>query len=158
MHAGRRRSGRSGSARPCKALRALQDADVVFYDELVSPEILDRVRRDADARVRSARRVGKPGIGQDAINQLLIEAAQAGQRVVRLKGGDFFIFGRGGEEIEALRKAGVAYTIVPGITAGYRRPPQLIRGAADLPSRSAAHHAAHRAQGRRTRKSSTGRH
>jgi uroporphyrin-III C-methyltransferase / precorrin-2 dehydrogenase / sirohydrochlorin ferrochelatase len=100
-----------------KALRALQDADVVFYDELVSPEILDRIRRDA-ARVPVGRRVGKPGIGQDAINKLLIEAAKAGQRVVRLKGGDPFIFGRGGEEIEVLREAGVAYSVVPGITAG----------------------------------------
>jgi uroporphyrin-III C-methyltransferase / precorrin-2 dehydrogenase / sirohydrochlorin ferrochelatase len=100
-----------------KALRALQDADVVFYDELVSPEILDRIRRDA-ARVPVGRRVGKPGIGQDAINKLLIDAAKAGQRVVRLKGGDPFVFGRGGEEIEALRAAGVAYSVVPGITAG----------------------------------------
>jgi uroporphyrin-III C-methyltransferase/precorrin-2 dehydrogenase/sirohydrochlorin ferrochelatase len=100
-----------------KALRALQDADVVFYDELVSPEILDRVRRDA-SRIPVGRRVGKPGIGQDAINKLLIEAAKSGQRAVRLKGGDPFIFSRGGEEIEALREAGVAYSVVPGITAG----------------------------------------
>ena len=100
-----------------KALRALQDADVVFYDELVSPEILDRVRRDA-SRVPVGRRVGKPGIGQDAINKLLIESAKSGQRAVRLKGGDCFVFGRGGEEVEALRAAGVAYSIVPGITAG----------------------------------------
>ena len=100
-----------------KALRALQDADIVFYDELVSPEILDRVRRDA-SRVPVGRRVGKPGIGQDAINQLMIEAAKSGQRAVRLKGGDAFVFGRGGEEIEALREAGVAYSVVPGITAG----------------------------------------
>lgn len=100
-----------------KALRALQDADVVFYDELVSPEILDRIRRDA-SRVAVGRRVGKPGIGQEAINRLLIEAAQAGKRAVRLKGGDPFIFGRGGEEIEALRTVGVAYAVVPGITAG----------------------------------------
>jgi uroporphyrin-III C-methyltransferase/precorrin-2 dehydrogenase/sirohydrochlorin ferrochelatase len=100
-----------------KALRALQDADVVFYDELVSPEILDRARRDA-SRVPVGRRVGKPGIGQDAINKLLIESAKSGQRAVRLKGGDPFVFGRGGEEIEALREAGVAYAVVPGITAG----------------------------------------
>jgi len=100
-----------------KALRALQDADIVFYDELVSPEILDRARRDA-SRVPVGRRVGKPGIGQDAINRLLIEAARSGQRAVRLKGGDAFIFGRGGEEVEALREAGVAYSVVPGITAG----------------------------------------
>jgi uroporphyrin-III C-methyltransferase / precorrin-2 dehydrogenase / sirohydrochlorin ferrochelatase len=100
-----------------KALRALQDADVVFYDELVSPEILDRARRDA-SRVPVGRRVGKPGVGQDAVNRLLIEAAKSGQRAVRLKGGDPFVFGRGGEEIEALREAGVAYSVVPGITAG----------------------------------------
>ncbi|HEX9362056.1 MAG TPA: siroheme synthase CysG [Bradyrhizobium sp.] len=100
-----------------KALRALQDADVIFYDELVSPEILDRARRDA-SRVPVGRRVGKPGIGQDAINRLMIEAARSGQRVVRLKGGDPFVFGRGGEEVEALREAGVAYSVVPGITAG----------------------------------------
>jgi uroporphyrin-III C-methyltransferase / precorrin-2 dehydrogenase / sirohydrochlorin ferrochelatase len=100
-----------------KALRALQDADVVFYDELVSPEVLDRARRDA-TRIPVGRRVGKPGIGQAAINRLMIEAATTGQRVVRLKGGDPFVFGRGGEEVEALRKAGVAYSVVPGITAG----------------------------------------
>ena len=100
-----------------KALRALQDADIVFYDELVSPEILDRARRDA-SRVPVGRRVGKPGIGQDAINKLMIAAARSGQRAVRLKGGDPFVFGRGGEEVEALREAGVAYSVVPGITAG----------------------------------------
>lgn len=99
-----------------KALRALQDADVVFYDELVTPEILDRVRRDA-SRVPVGRRVGKPGIGQVAIHTLLIDAAKAGQRAVRLKGGDSFIFGRGGEEIEALRAAGVNCSVIPGITA-----------------------------------------
>ena len=107
-----------------KALRALQDADIVFHDELVSPEILDRIRRDT-ARVAVGRRVGKPGIGQDAINKRMIEAAQAGQRVVRLKGGDPFVFGRGGEEVEALRAAGVTYSVIPGITAG-------LGGAADF--------------------------
>ena len=100
-----------------KALRALQDADVVFYDELVSPEVLDRARRDA-LRIPVGRRVGKPGIGQAAINKLMVEAAKSGKRAVRLKGGDPFVFGRGGEEIEALRNAGVAYSVVPGITAG----------------------------------------
>jgi uroporphyrin-III C-methyltransferase / precorrin-2 dehydrogenase / sirohydrochlorin ferrochelatase len=99
-----------------KALRALQDADVVFYDELVSPEILDRIRRDA-SRIAVGRRVGKPGIGQEAINQLMIAAARSGQRAVRLKGGDAFVFGRGGEEIDALREARVSYSVVPGITA-----------------------------------------
>lgn len=100
-----------------KGLRALQDADIIFYDDLVSPEVLDRARRDA-ARVSVGRRIGKPGIGQEAINRLLIEAAQSGKRAVRLKGGDPFVFGRGGEEIAALREAGIAYDVVPGITAG----------------------------------------
>ncbi len=100
-----------------KALRALQDADVIFYDDLVSSEVLDRARRDA-ALVSVGRRVGKPGIGQEAVNRLLIEAAQKGQRAVRLKGGDPFIFGRGGEEVAALRDAGVPYAVIPGITAG----------------------------------------
>ncbi|MCP4619377.1 MAG: uroporphyrinogen-III C-methyltransferase [Bradyrhizobium sp.] len=100
-----------------KALRALQDADIVFYDELVTAEVLDRARRDA-ARVPVGRRVGKPGIGQDATNKLMIEAARSGQRAVRLKGGDPFIFGRGGEEVDVLRNAGVSYSIIPGITAG----------------------------------------
>jgi uroporphyrin-III C-methyltransferase / precorrin-2 dehydrogenase / sirohydrochlorin ferrochelatase len=99
-----------------KGLRALQDADLILYDELVSPEILDRARRDA-ARVPVGRRAGNPGIGQDAINTLMVEAASAGQRVVRLKGGDPLVFGRGGEEIEALRAAGVACSVIPGITA-----------------------------------------
>ena len=88
----------------------------MFHDELVSPEILDRIRRDA-SRIPVGRRVGKPGIGQEAINQLMIAAAKSGQRVVRLKGGDAFVFGRGGEEIEALREAGVSCSVVPGITA-----------------------------------------
>ena len=99
-----------------KALRALQDADLVCYDELVSAEILDRIRRDA-SRVAVGRRAGKPGIGQEAINRLMIAAAKSGQRAVRLKGGDGFVFGRGGEEVEALRRAGVSYSVVPGITA-----------------------------------------
>jgi uroporphyrin-III C-methyltransferase / precorrin-2 dehydrogenase / sirohydrochlorin ferrochelatase len=100
-----------------KGLRALQDADIVFYDELVTPEILDRIRRDA-ARIPVGRRVGKPGIGQAAVNKLLIEAARDGKRAVRLKGGDSYVFGRGGEEVDALRAAKVSYSIVPGITAG----------------------------------------
>ena len=99
-----------------RALHALQNADLIFYDELVTPEILDRARRDAE-RVFVGKRSGQPGIGQDAINQRLADAARRGQNVVRLKGGDPFIFGRGGEELEALRQAGIATDVIPGITA-----------------------------------------
>jgi uroporphyrin-III C-methyltransferase / precorrin-2 dehydrogenase / sirohydrochlorin ferrochelatase len=99
-----------------RALHALADADVVFYDELVTPAVLDRARRDAE-QVFVGKRRGEAGIGQDEINRRLVAAARAGRRVVRLKGGDPFIFGRGGEELEYLRAAGVPVVVVPGVTA-----------------------------------------
>jgi uroporphyrin-III C-methyltransferase/precorrin-2 dehydrogenase/sirohydrochlorin ferrochelatase len=99
-----------------RAHHVLSDADVVFYDELVTPGILDRARRDAE-RVFVGKRRGEPGIGQDEINHRMAAAARAGRRVVRLKGGDPFIFGRGGEELEFLRQANVPVVIVPGISA-----------------------------------------
>lgn len=99
-----------------RALRALQDADIVFYDELVSSEVLNRARRDAE-RIGVGHRAGACGISQDEIHRLLIEAARAGRRVVRLKAGDPLIFARGGEEIAALRAANIAYSVVPGVTA-----------------------------------------
>jgi uroporphyrin-III C-methyltransferase / precorrin-2 dehydrogenase / sirohydrochlorin ferrochelatase len=99
-----------------RALNALQGADVVFYDELIGPDILDRVRRDAEL-VFVGKRKGEPGIGQTEINRRLAQAANAGHQVVRLKGGDPFVFGRGGEELEYLRAAGIAVFVVPGITA-----------------------------------------
>ena len=99
-----------------RALHALADADVVFYDELVTAGVLDRARRDAE-QVFVGKRRGEPGIGQDEINRRLVEAARAGRRVVRLKGGDPFVFGRGGEELEYLRAADVPVVVVPGITA-----------------------------------------
>ena len=99
-----------------RALHALADADVVFYDELVTPAVLDRARRGAE-QVFVGKRRGEAGIGQDEINRRLVAAARAGRRVVRLKGGDPFIFGRGGEELEHLRAAGVPVVVVPGVTA-----------------------------------------
>src|SRR5262245_43459571 len=99
-----------------RALHALADADVVFYDDLVTAAVLDRARRGAE-QVFVGKRRGEAGIGQDEINRRLVAAARAGRRVVRLKGGDPFVFGRGGEELEYLREAGVPVVVVPGITA-----------------------------------------
>jgi uroporphyrin-III C-methyltransferase/precorrin-2 dehydrogenase/sirohydrochlorin ferrochelatase len=99
-----------------KALRAISDADIIFYDDLVTQGVLDRVRRDAE-RVFVGKRRGRPGIGQVEINRLVVEAARTGKRVVRLKGGDPFVFGRGGEELGHLRAAGIPTTVIPGITS-----------------------------------------
>ncbi len=99
-----------------KALRALQDADVILHDRLVSSEVLDLARRDA-ARICVGKAAGSIGSSQEDINALLIELANQGKRVVRLKGGDPFVFGRGGEELQALAKAGINFSVVPGITA-----------------------------------------
>jgi uroporphyrin-III C-methyltransferase/precorrin-2 dehydrogenase/sirohydrochlorin ferrochelatase len=99
-----------------RALHALADADIVFYDELVTPAVLDRARRGAE-QVFVGKRRGAPGMAQDEINRRLVAAARGGRRVVRLKGGDPFIFGRGGEELEYLRRAGVPVVVVPGISA-----------------------------------------
>lgn len=99
-----------------KAVRALQQADVILYDDLVSPQVLEFARRDAE-QIFVGKRKGFPGIGQQALHELLAERARSGQRVVRLKGGDSFIFGRGGEEVERLRAAGITVEVVAGITA-----------------------------------------
>jgi uroporphyrin-III C-methyltransferase len=99
-----------------KALRLLKTADAVLYDELVSPEILKIVSSTAQLR-NVGKRCGKKKITQDEINFLLVTLGASGLQVVRLKSGDPLIFGRAGEEIEALRRAGVEYEIVPGVTA-----------------------------------------
>lgn len=98
------------------ALRLLEQADVVIHDRLVGPRILDYVRRDA-ALIDAGKARGDHRMGQDEINQTIVRHAKAGHRVVRLKGGDPFIFGRGGEELDALRAHGIEAEIVPGITA-----------------------------------------
>jgi len=99
-----------------KALRALQDADVILHDRLVPEGLLDMARRDA-ARICVGKAAGSIGSTQEEINALLIEHALQGKRVVRLKGGDPFIFGRGGEELEALSKARISFSVIPGVTA-----------------------------------------
>lgn len=99
-----------------RALDSLQRADLVVYDRLVGPDVLDYARRDAE-RVYVGKAAGGRGHGQDRINALLVRAARAGKRVVRLKGGDPFIFGRGGEELDYLRRHGVPVEVVPGVTA-----------------------------------------
>jgi len=99
-----------------KAHRLLQRADVIVYDRLVSPEVLAMARRDAE-RVFVGKRRGEHGPSQQEIHQRLVSLAQAGNSVVRLKGGDPLVFGRGGEEIEALMRAGITVEVVPGITA-----------------------------------------
>jgi uroporphyrin-III C-methyltransferase / precorrin-2 dehydrogenase / sirohydrochlorin ferrochelatase len=99
-----------------KALRALQDADVILHDRLVPEGLLDMARRDA-ARICVGKAAGSIGSTQEEINALLIEHALQGKRVVRLKGGDPFIFGRGGEELEALSKAQISFSVIPGVTA-----------------------------------------
>lgn len=99
-----------------KALSVLQDADVVIHDRLAPPEILARARRDA-RRIYVGKRRGEHAVPQEEIAELIIAEARAGHRVVRLKGGDPFIFGRGGEELAAVRAAGLEVVVVPGVTA-----------------------------------------
>src|SRR2546426_2625606 len=104
-----------------KAAEAIRDSDVIVYDYLVNPEVLAHSRRNAEL-IDAGKRAGHPSISQAEINHLLIERARRGQVVARLKGGDPFVFGRGGEEAEACAAAGVPFEVVPGVTSGAAAP------------------------------------
>ncbi|WP_262694264.1 siroheme synthase CysG [Kordiimonas aquimaris] len=116
-----------------KAHRALQQADVIVYDRLVSRDVLSLARRDADL-IFVGKREGEHGVGQEGIHEILIREALAGRRVVRLKGGDPLLFARAGEELDALRKEDIHVEIVPGISAF-----QGIAASAQIPMTDRAH-------------------
>src|SRR5919202_6260956 len=104
-----------------RSLELIASADAILYDRLIPPGALDGARPDAELRY-VGKEPGAAALSQDEINALLVELARAGKRVVRLKGGDPFVFGRGGEEAEALAEAGIAFEVVPGVTAGIAAP------------------------------------
>ncbi len=104
-----------------RGLERLRQADVIVYDRLVNPALLDEAP-PAAIRIFAGKLAGEHALGQDEINALLIAHARRGCRVVRLKGGDPFVFGRGGEEAEALARAGVPFEVVPGVSAAVAVP------------------------------------
>jgi uroporphyrin-III C-methyltransferase/precorrin-2 dehydrogenase/sirohydrochlorin ferrochelatase len=103
-----------------KAVRRLEDADLVIHDALVEPAVLRHAARAQ--RFYAGKRCGRHSIGQDEIHRLLIRAARRGRRVVRLKCGDPFVFGRGGEEALALAAAGIPFEVIPGISSAVAAP------------------------------------
>ena len=117
-----------------RALELIAAADVIVYDRLIPPGALDRARAEAEL-IYAGKEGGGPSMPQSEISRLLVSHGASRDVVVRLKGGDPFVFGRGGEEAEALREAGVPFEVVPGVTAGVAAPayagiPVTHRGAA----------------------------
>ena len=104
-----------------RSLELIAEADAILYDRLIPPGALDGAREDAEL-VYVGKQPGAVAMEQEQINERLVELGRAGKRVVRLKGGDPFVFGRGGEEAEALAQAGVRFEVVPGVTAGVAAP------------------------------------
>ena len=104
-----------------RAVELIEAADVILYDRLVPPALLEHARADAEL-IYVGKEPGRPSVPQEEISRLLVEHGSAGRVVVRLKGGDPFVFGRGGEEAEALAEAGVRFEVVPGVTAGVAAP------------------------------------
>ena len=105
----------------CKAEKVLESADVVVYDHLVGRDILARIRPDQKA-VNVGKISGHHPIPQEEIGQILVEEARQGKQVVRLKGGDPFLFGRGGEELLKLKEAGIPFEVIPGVTSALAVP------------------------------------
>lgn len=104
-----------------KGLKAIKEADVVVYDDLISKELLNYAKKDAEL-IYVGKRKGKHSFKQEEINKILVEKAKEGKLVVRLKGGDPFVFGRGGEEILELKKHNIPYEVIPGITSAIAVP------------------------------------
>ncbi|AKG92369.1 uroporphyrin-III C-methyltransferase [Geoglobus ahangari] len=106
-----------------KALRLIREADVILYDELIGEEIKELIRKESKAElIDVGKRAGRHKKRQEEINSLLVEYGKTGKKVVRLKGGDPFVFGRGGEEIEALAEHGIDFEVVPGISSAIAGP------------------------------------
>jgi uroporphyrin-III C-methyltransferase len=101
-----------------RAAEALAESDIIIYDHLVNPEVLVHARRDSEL-IYAGKRAGEPSISQGEINRTLVARARAGKILSRLKGGDPFIFGRGGEEAEALVEAAIEWEVIPGISSGF---------------------------------------